>query len=176
MGFELLTVLSVKISIFWVVTSCFGVHRYQCFEGTCFLQLQKIRVNLTCSRCSFTLKREVARSSETLCNRSHTTVSCANSSKLFLAWCAGFVGLLSWSVVHLILCQGVFWLAVNQERETTTFNTKWNATWNFKHLFTELLYLYKSNWFTLLQKVQTDCWEVCIRSSTQAIYDYQIVR
>jgi hypothetical protein len=54
------------------------------------------------------------------CNRSHTIMSCANSSKLLLARCAGFVGLLSWSVAHLILSQGVFWLAVNQKRETTT--------------------------------------------------------
>jgi hypothetical protein len=54
------------------------------------------------------------------CNRSHTIMSCANSSKLLLARCTGLVGLLSWSVVHLVLSQGVFWLAVNQERETTT--------------------------------------------------------
>jgi hypothetical protein len=47
-------------------------------------------------------------------------MSCANSSKLLLARCAGFVELLSWTVVQLILPQGVFWLAVNQERETTT--------------------------------------------------------
>jgi hypothetical protein len=66
MGFEDLTAVCVKTVIFRNAMSCFGVRRRQYIEGTCFHQLQNRGVNLTCSRCSFTPKREVARSSETL--------------------------------------------------------------------------------------------------------------
>jgi hypothetical protein len=36
-GFEVLTVVSTKMAVFWVVAPCSPVEVYQCFRGPCCL-------------------------------------------------------------------------------------------------------------------------------------------
>jgi hypothetical protein len=46
--FEDMTVVTVKITVFWVVTLCILVDMYQHFEGNCCLHLHGSRVELQC--------------------------------------------------------------------------------------------------------------------------------
>jgi hypothetical protein len=58
-GFEVLTAVSTKMAVFWVVTLCSLVEVYQRFRGPCCLL--------------FALMMEAARTSETLVNFYQTT-------------------------------------------------------------------------------------------------------
>jgi hypothetical protein len=58
-GFEVLTAVSTKMAVFWVVSPCSLVEVYQRFRGLCCLHHQGNE---------FTLMMEAARTSETLVN------------------------------------------------------------------------------------------------------------
>jgi hypothetical protein len=61
-GFEVLTAVSTKMAVFWVVMLCSLVEVYQCFGGPCCLHHQ-----------GDALMMEAARTSETLVNFYQTT-------------------------------------------------------------------------------------------------------
>jgi hypothetical protein len=46
-GFEVLTVVSMKMAVFWVIVPCSLVEVYQCFRGPCCLHYQSHLLNIS---------------------------------------------------------------------------------------------------------------------------------
>jgi hypothetical protein len=64
-GFEVLTAVSTKMTVFWVVAPCSLVEVYQRFRGPCYLHHQ--------GDCLIALMMDAAWTSETLVNFYQTT-------------------------------------------------------------------------------------------------------
>jgi hypothetical protein len=82
-GFEVLTAVVMKKSIFWDITPCSPLQMKWCFRGTCCLHLQDQRISrlflspaltlVSCSTYFSNLKMEATCSSETSVDSQRTT-------------------------------------------------------------------------------------------------------
>jgi hypothetical protein len=78
-GFEVLTAVLMKSTIFWDITPCSPLKDNRHFEGTCRLYLQRALclphafTLVSCLACSSTLKMKATRSSQTSVDFQRTT-------------------------------------------------------------------------------------------------------
>jgi hypothetical protein len=75
-GFEVLTAVSMKMAVFWVVAQCSLVEVYQRFRGPCSLHHQGDESLMITHRSLIALMMEAARTSET-----STRLHCATTQK-----------------------------------------------------------------------------------------------